>query len=63
MIIYIKNVQERLTTPSKNEIIKIIIGAVIGILIGLLSWNILFPHNEFEKTFTNKECIKKCLSK
>lgn len=59
----LKNVQERLTTPSKNEIIKIIIGAVIGILIGLLSWNILFPNNEFEKINKNKACIKQCLTK
>lgn len=54
-------VQEKLTIPSKENIFQYIGGMVIGILLGLIIWYILFPNDEFQKVYENKECIKKCI--
>ncbi|GAB6044740.1 hypothetical protein JCM11957_03380 [Caminibacter profundus] len=42
----LKEVQEKLTTPSKQNIFQYIVGILIGILLGLIVWNILFPNDE-----------------
>lgn len=58
---YIYNLEEVQETLTNDKPSDYFIGAIIGILLGIIIWKILFPNNEFEKISKNKECIKKCI--
>ncbi|WP_456479096.1 hypothetical protein [Nautilia sp.] len=57
----LKEVQEKLTAPSKTNTLQLIAAVIIGILLGLITWNVLFPDMELKKIYNNKECLKKCI--